>query len=90
MSSDSSGIAGRTEWAASESDRIRWSAVRDSLTQPYRVTVSMVVLVSLVPLYIFIADAIPKRAVHMPALPLDRLCRFNPSGHWSMRRFICS
>lgn len=82
MSSDSSGIAGRTEWVASQPDRIRWSTVRDSLTKPYRVTVSMVVLVSLVPLYIFIADAIPKRAVHVPALPLDRLLPLQPA--WTL------
>ncbi|HEX3070049.1 MAG TPA: phosphatase PAP2 family protein [Thermoanaerobaculia bacterium] len=79
MSGDSSGIAGRTEWVASKSGRIGWNAVRDSLTQPYRVTASMVVLVSLVPLYIFIADAIPKRAPHVPALPLDRIVPLRPA-----------
>ena len=78
MNGNSSDTAGRAERAASESDRIRWSVIQDSLTQPYRVSVSMVVLVSLVPFYIFIADLIPKRALHVPALPLDRLVPLQP------------
>jgi membrane-associated phospholipid phosphatase len=73
-----SGVAERAGLTAFESDRIRWSTVRDSLTQPYRVTVSMVVLVSLVPLYIFIADMIPKRAAHVPEMALDRLVPLQP------------
>jgi membrane-associated phospholipid phosphatase len=78
MNGDSSVIAAGAERAAFESDRIRWSTVRDSLTQPYPVSVSMIVFVTLVPLYIFIADLIPKRALHVPALALDRLVPLQP------------
>ena len=49
-----------------------WGLVRESLTRPYRVTVSMVVLVALVPLYVFIPAFLPGRAVHVPELALDR------------------
>jgi membrane-associated phospholipid phosphatase len=82
MHGNSSDAAGRAARAASEPDRIRWSAVRDSLTQPYSVSVSMVVLVSLVPCYIFIADLIPKRAMHVPALAVDRLVPLQPA--WTL------
>ena len=78
MNGNSSDTAGRAERAVPESDRIRWSTVRDSLTQPYRVSISMVVLVSLVPCYIFIADLIPKRALHVPALAMDALVPLQP------------
>ncbi len=78
MNGTSSGPANGAERAASASDRIRWSTVLDSLTQPYRVTASMVALVLVVPLYIFIADVIPQHAPHVPALPLDHLVPLEP------------
>jgi membrane-associated phospholipid phosphatase len=54
-----------------EAVSLRWSMVAESLTRPYRVTVPMVLMVSLVPFYIFIAELMPGRAVHAPALALD-------------------
>jgi membrane-associated phospholipid phosphatase len=45
-------------------------AVR-SLTRPYPITAPMVVLMALVPLYIFIARAVSGGPAHRPTLPLD-------------------
>ena len=59
-----------------------WGLVRESLTRPYRVSVSMVVLVALVPLYVFIPAFIPGRAVHAPELALDRLVHLVPG--WAL------
>ncbi len=54
----------------------------DALTRPYPVTSSMVVLVSLVPLYIFIPELFSLRKVHTPQLPLDRLLPLRPT--WAL------
>lgn len=56
--------------------------VVDSLARPYRVTIPMVVLVSLVPLYVFIGDAMSSRPVHRPELALDRALPVVPA--WSL------
>lgn len=48
-----------------------WSLAAESLRTPYRVTIPMVVLVSLVPLYLFIPDLSAKGAPSAPALSLD-------------------
>jgi membrane-associated phospholipid phosphatase len=52
--------------------------ITDSLTRPYRVTIPMVVLVSLVPGYIVIAGLMPGRVLHTPELPVDRLVPLQP------------
>jgi membrane-associated phospholipid phosphatase len=54
----------------------------DSLTRPYRVTVPMVVLVSLVPFYIFIAELMPGRPLHAPELAFDRDVPLQPT--WAL------
>jgi membrane-associated phospholipid phosphatase len=46
--------------------------VAQSLARPYRVTVPMVLLMSLVPLYIFIPELFPPETRYAPELPLDR------------------
>lgn len=46
--------------------------VMESLTRPYRVTLPMIAIVSLVPGYLFIAGQMPGRMLHAPALPVDR------------------
>jgi membrane-associated phospholipid phosphatase len=51
----------------------------ESLTRPYPVSVPMIVLASLVPCYIFIADLMPGRTLHIPELPLDRVVRLRPA-----------
>ena len=59
-----------------------WRDARESLKRPYRVTIPMVVLVCLVPLYLFIAAVIESRPVHAPTTPLDRLIPLVP--FWSL------
>jgi membrane-associated phospholipid phosphatase len=61
---------------------ITWRTVMDSLTRPYPVTIPMVAFVLLVPLYIFIAQLMPGRALHAPALALDRLVPLQPA--WAL------
>jgi len=53
--------------------------VVESLTRPYPVSIPMVVLVSLVPCYIFIAASMQGRALHVPELPLDRVVPLQPA-----------
>ena len=50
-----------------------WQLAVGALTRPYRVTLPMVVLVSLVPLYIFIPELVSGRRVHAPRVSLDGL-----------------
>lgn len=61
---------------------ITWRTVVHSLTRPYPVTIPMVALVLLVPLYIFIAQLMPGRALHVPELALDRLVPLQPA--WAL------
>ncbi len=58
--------------------RITWSTVGQSLTRPYPVTIPMVLLVSLVPIYLVIADRARAGPVYAPALALDRLLPLAP------------
>jgi membrane-associated phospholipid phosphatase len=53
-----------------------------SLNRPYPVTLSMIVLVSLIPFYIFIAELLPGRTLHVPELALDRLLPLQPA--WAL------
>ena len=55
---------------------------RESLSRPYRVTLPMVLLMLLVPLYIFIAEMMPGRPVHVPEVRLDRLFPVQPA--WAL------
>lgn len=55
-----------------------WSLVVASLNRPYRVTIQMVGLVTLVPFYIFIAGQMPGRTVHIPALAWDSAVPLQP------------
>lgn len=61
-----------------DAGRIRWSMVVESLNRPYPVSVSMVVLVSLVPFYLFIAALARERTPHMPELVVDRVLPLQP------------
>jgi membrane-associated phospholipid phosphatase len=56
----------------------RWSMVTDSLRRPYGVTIPMVVLVLLIPLYVFIPLA-THRAPSVPALSLDDRIPLQPA-----------
>ena len=70
--------------SASTSDgiRITWGTVGQALTRPYPVTIPMVLLVSLVPVYLVIAGRARGSAVHAPALALDRLVPLAPT--WAL------
>jgi membrane-associated phospholipid phosphatase len=61
---------------------VRWSLVAQALTRPYPVTPSMVVLVLLVPFYIFIGELMPDRTLHSPELALDRAVPLQPA--WAL------
>lgn len=56
--------------------------IAETLTRPYPVTLPMVVLVLLVPVYLFIPDLTPVDTLHAPALPLDRWLPLRPV--WSL------
>jgi membrane-associated phospholipid phosphatase len=60
----------------------RRSLVAQALTRPYPVTPAMVVLVLLVPCYIFIAEMMPGRALHSPEVALDRALPLQPA--WAL------
>lgn len=68
----------------SNADGIRstWRAIGQTLTRPYRVTIPMVLLVSLVPFYLVIADRARAGAAHAPALAFDRLLPLTPA--WAL------
>jgi membrane-associated phospholipid phosphatase len=68
--------------SAPDTIRSRWSLVVESLTRPYPVSMPMVVLVSLVPFYIFIAQLMPGRTLHVPELALDRVVPLQPT--WAL------
>jgi membrane-associated phospholipid phosphatase len=62
--------------------RVTWGGVRRALTRPYRVTVPMVLLVSLVPCYLVIAERVRIGVVHSPEIGLDRLVPLAPT--WAL------
>jgi membrane-associated phospholipid phosphatase len=49
-----------------------------SFTRPYPVTIGMVALILLVPVYLVIAGGVSHRTPHSPALALDRLLPLSP------------
>lgn len=63
---------------ASEAMPSKWSMVTRTLTRPYPVSMPMVLLVLIVPFYIFIGEFMPGRTLHVPELPLDRLVPLQP------------
>lgn len=62
--------------------QFEWDLVRQSLARPYPVRWPMVVLVSLVPLYIFIPELVPAAARYAPEIALDRSIPLQPA--WSL------
>jgi membrane-associated phospholipid phosphatase len=65
-----------------ESSSLRWDLVKASLARPYRVPATMVLLIALVPLYIFIPAIWPPAARYSPVIALDRVIPLLPS--WSI------
>ena len=79
-----SGVVERLNLRAFDTSRFRWSLVAQMLAQPYplsiRVVVPLVVLMLLVPFYIFIgALMMPGRTLHVPELALDRVVLLQPT-----------
>ena len=72
-------LMGEQALRASDSGRIRWSMVAETLSRPYKVSLSMVVLVSLVPLYIFIAELAREGRPRVLESALDRLVPLQPT-----------
>ncbi len=64
---------------AGDSSLVTWGMVVQALTRPYRVTPSMVLLVSLVPIYVFIPEFLAGRTLYVPELPLDRALSLQPT-----------
>ena len=67
---------------APETAPLRWSMVAESLTRPYPVSIPMIVLVGLVPFYIFIPVLMTGRPLHVPELALDRVVPLQPA--WAL------
>lgn len=61
-----------------QGERVRSRLIVQTLVRPYPVSVPMVVLVSLVPVYLFIARFVAAGTVHRPALPVDDLLPLQP------------
>lgn len=57
---------------------IGWHTVVETLTRPYPVTLPMVLLVLLVPVYLFLPDLTPVRTFSRPELALDRAIPVQP------------
>ncbi len=68
--------------AEASSNRATFAMAAASLKQPYRVTIPMVVLLLLVPFYIFIASAARGASPSAPAIPLDRAIPLQPA--WAL------
>ena len=80
---DEDGTLTSARATATAGDRpISWSAVKRSINRPYPVTIPMVLLVSLVPFYLVIADRAKSGTVNIPELALDRLIPVVPA--WSL------
>lgn len=58
------------------------SMIVESLTRPYRVTIPMVILVAMVPFYLFIPDLTPSKTFNTPDLPVDAIIPLQPA--WAL------
>ena len=67
---------------SAEESPFRFQAIAASFRQPYRVTLPMVLLVGMVPFYIFIAARVKQGPVHIPEIALDRMLPLRPE--WAL------
>ena len=67
---------------SAEESPFRLPAIVASFRRPYRVTLPMVLLVGMVPFYIFIAARVKQGPVHVPEITLDRLLPLRPE--WAL------
>jgi len=72
-------VAGNAPVGLPQATPFRWSMVAESLRKPYRVTIPMVVLILLVPLYLFIPQFAARRTPNVPALSLDYRIPLQPA-----------
>ncbi|MEO6486544.1 MAG: hypothetical protein ABIO78_01230, partial [Thermoanaerobaculia bacterium] len=72
-------VAGNAPVDPPQATPFRWSMVSESLRKPYRVTIPMVVLIMLVPLYLFIPQFAAGRTPNVPALSLDYRIPLQPA-----------
>jgi membrane-associated phospholipid phosphatase len=61
---------------------LQWGVVRDAFTRRYRVTAPMVLLVSLVPFYIFLPELFPPARRYAPEIAFDRAVPLQPA--WAL------
>jgi len=59
-----------------------WSAVAELLRRPQPVTIPMVALFAIIPVYLYIGAMVHGRIVHVPELALDRAIPVQPA--WSL------
>lgn len=64
--------------AVADASRL-WRMIVESITRPYRVTIPMVVFMSLIPVYIVIAGRVSIGALHRPALDWDHALPLAPA-----------
>jgi membrane-associated phospholipid phosphatase len=65
-----------------ENTPFRIRMIAESFRRPYQVTLPMVLLVGMVPFYIFIAARVKQGPVHVPEIALDRLLPVVPA--WAL------
>ena len=68
--------------AASDAIRLEWSGIVKVMTRPQPVTLPMVALFSIIPLYLYIGALVQGRTLHVPELALDRALPLEPA--WSL------
>jgi membrane-associated phospholipid phosphatase len=62
---------------------LRWGDIRELMARPQPVTLPMIALFAIVPLYLVIGEAVvPGRALHVPEIALDRAMTIEPA--WSL------
>lgn len=67
---------------SAENSPFGFQAIGASFRRPYRVTLPMILLVGMVPFYIFIAARAKQSPVHVPEIALDRLIPLRPE--WAL------
>jgi membrane-associated phospholipid phosphatase len=73
---------GEVESLAADSAGIQWKVVAQIMTRPQPVTLPMVALAAIIPLYLVIgAVVVPGRTLHVPEIALDRAMALSPA--WS-------
>ena len=65
-----------------EPTRIKWRAVAKVFTRPQPVTIPMVLLFAIIPLYLYIGVSVSRWTLHVPELALDRALPLLPA--WSV------